>query len=233
MSNFCIFFLVTSNGKSIKIDKGIYIMKQNIIIGIGGGTASGKTTLADSLSSDFAGKGTVLLRLDDYYRDRSHLSVEERKTINYDTPDAFDIELIVTHLEALKQNKAIECPSYDFSHHCRKPIIRHLSPQPVILLEGIMALAIPEVRNLIDFKIFVDTPADVRLLRRISRDINHRGRTLEEVSTQYLSTVRPMHDLYVEPSKIYADVIIPEGGYNQVALGLLSNYIRQIIAGNE
>jgi uridine kinase len=207
-------------------------VQKPFIIGIGGGTASGKTTLAKNLLRDAGDQATTLLRLDDYYRDRPELDFDARKRLNYDTPEAFDVDLIVKHLKALKSGHTIECPSYNFSTHARRSNTRLVKAQPVILLEGIMALAIAEIRCLIDFKIFVDTPADVRLLRRIKRDINERGRTLENVSEQYLATVRPMHDLYVEPSKIHADIIVPEGGHNPVALDLLISHIRKIIADN-
>ena len=208
-------------------------MEKIIIIGIGGGTASGKTTLAHNLVRDSGLNATTLVKLDDYYRNRSELSFEERKKLNYDTPDAFDVPLVIAHLNALKRGESIACPSYDFANHIRKGTTRKLDPKPVIIIEGIMALAIPEVRAMIDFKIFVDTPADVRLLRRIHRDIHERGRTLEEVAEQYLTTVRPMHDLHVEPSKIYADIIVPEGGYNQVALDLLVGHVQKIIHHHE
>lgn len=207
-------------------------MQKIIIIGIGGGTASGKTTLAQNLIRDTGKNATTLVRLDDYYRDRADMPFEERKKLNYDTPDAFDVDLVVKHLTALQNGDNIDAPLYDFSKHCRKIETQHLIAHPVILIEGIMALAIPRIRDLIDFKIFVDTPADVRLLRRIHRDIHERGRTLEEVAHQYLTTVRPMHDLHVEPSKIYADIIVPEGGYNQVALDLLVGHIQNIIDKN-
>lgn len=207
-------------------------MHKIIIIGIGGGTASGKTTLAQNLARETGKNATTLIRLDDYYRDRCELAFEERRKLNYDTPEAFDVDLVVKHLSLLQQGQSIDAPVYDFANHCRKKETHLVQAQPVILLEGIMALAIPRIRAMIDFKIFVDTPADVRLLRRIHRDIHERGRTLEEVAHQYLTTVRPMHDLHVEPSKIYADIIVPEGGYNQVALDLLVGHVHKIIEKN-
>lgn len=204
-------------------------MKKIVIIGIAGGTASGKSTLADNLSRDSNPKATAIIRLDHYYRDRPDLSFEERKKQNYDCPEAFDIELLLEHLQALKQGEAIECPDYDFTQHRRKITTDHIEPCPVIILEGIMTLAIPSIREMVDFKIYVDTPADVRLLRRIHRDLNERGRTLESVADQYMKTVRPMHDLYVESSKVYADLIVPEGGYNLVALDILVSRVVKMI----
>jgi len=204
-------------------------MRKPVIIGIAGGTASGKSTLADNLSRQSNPEATIVIRLDHYYRDRPELTFEERKKQNYDCPEAFDIELIVKHLRMLREGQAIECPDYDFTQHRRKPTTDHIKPCPVIILEGIMVLAIPVIRAFINFKIFVDTPADVRLLRRIHRDLNERGRTLESVAEQYLKTVRPMHDLHVESSKVYADLIVPEGGYNLVALDLLVSRVLQMI----
>ena len=204
-------------------------MRKPVIIGIAGGTASGKSTLADNLSRQSNPEATIVIRLDHYYRDRPELTFDERKKQNYDCPEAFDIELIVKHLTMLREGKAIECPDYDFTQHRRKETTDHIKPCPVIILEGIMVLAIPSIRKFIDFKIFVDTPADVRLLRRIHRDLNERGRTLESVAEQYLKTVRPMHDLHVESSKVYADLIVPEGGYNLVALDLLVSRVLQMI----
>jgi len=204
-------------------------MKKPVIIGIAGGTASGKSTLADNLSRKSNPAATVVIRLDHYYRDHQELTFEQRTQLNYDCPEAFDIELVIEHLQLLKQGQAIDCPEYDFSKHCRKSETERINACPVIILEGIMALAIPSIRELIDFKIFVDTPADVRLLRRIHRDLNERGRTLESVAEQYLKTVRPMHDLHVESSKVYADLIVPEGGYNLVALDILVSRVIQMI----
>ena len=204
-------------------------MGKIFVIGISGGTASGKSTIADNLSKNATPDATNVMRLDYYYVDHPELPFDKRKTLNYDCPDAFDVELIVQHLKALKSGQSIERPSYDFTNHRRQNETEHVEACPVIIVEGIMALTIPEIRELIDFKIFVDTPPDVRLLRRIYRDMNERGRTLDSIAYQYLNTVRPMHDLYVEPSKVHADIIVPEGGYNLVALDLLVNRIQQMI----
>jgi uridine kinase len=208
-------------------------MAPSIVIGIAGGTASGKTTLAKNLFSESAEFGTVILRLDDYYRDRPDLSYAEREKLNYDHPDSFDVELLVSHLVALKKGKPIEHPVYDFVNHCRsdKTVIVH--PAPVVILEGIMIFAIEKIRKQCDFRIFVDTPADIRLLRRIQRDIEERGRDLNSVIAQYLSTVRPMHDSFVEPSKIYADIIVPEGGYNRNATDILLTKIESLVKTSE
>ncbi|MCH3977020.1 MAG: uridine kinase [Bacilli bacterium] len=207
-------------------------MSKVFVIGIAGGTASGKTTLAENLFTQSECDTTLLLRLDNYYRDFPDMPLEQRQKLNYDTPESFDVPLIVKHLKALKAGKEVEIPSYDFSFHRRKEETVKVKTTPVIIVEGIMVFAIKEIRDLLDFKIFVDTPADVRLLRRIQRDINERGRTLSSVANQYLSTVRPMHDLYVEPSKVYANIIIPEGGYNKEATDLLVARIRQMVEEN-
>jgi uridine kinase len=204
-------------------------MRKPVIIAIAGGTASGKSTLADNLSKKSNPSATAIIRLDHYYRDYPKLTFEERKSLNYDCPEAFDIELVIEHLHMLKEGISIECPNYDFTEHRRKETTQHIKPCPVIILEGIMTLAIPEIRELIDIKIYVDTPADIRLLRRIHRDLNKRGRTLESVAEQYLKTVRPMHDLHVESSKVYADLIVPEGGYNIAALDIIVSHVLQMI----
>ncbi|MDD2398895.1 MAG: uridine kinase [Bacilli bacterium] len=204
-------------------------MEKIFVIGISGGTASGKSTLADNISHNSKPTNIIVLRLDHYYVDHPELPLEKRRLLNYDCPEAFDVDLIVSHINALKSGKAINRPDYDFTYHCRKKALERIEPSPVVIVEGIMTLAIPQIRALIDFKIFVDTPADVRLSRRINRDINERGRTLENVIHQYLTTVRPMHNLYVEPSKVHADIIVPEGGYNLVALDLIVSRVQKMI----
>ncbi|MCX5775816.1 MAG: uridine kinase [Firmicutes bacterium] len=204
-------------------------MAQSIVIGIAGGTASGKSTLAEKLFDKSGEFSTVILKLDDYYLDRPDLPFEERTKLNYDHPNAFDVDLLVSHLIALKTGHTIKKPVYDFVQHRRSDTTVLVHPAPVIILEGIMIFAIEKILNQIDFKIFVDTPADVRLLRRIKRDIEKRGRDLDSVSKQYLSTVRPMHDLFVEPSKVYADIIVPEGGYNKNATDLLLSKIESLV----
>ncbi len=208
-------------------------MAPSIVIGIAGGTASGKTTLAKKLFSESAALGTVILRLDDYYRDRPELSYAEKEKLNYDHPDSFDVDLLVSHLIALKKGKTIEHPVYDFVNHSRSKKTVVVNSAPVIILEGIMIFAIEKIRKQCDFRIFVDTPADIRLLRRIQRDIEERGRALNSVIDQYLTTVRPMHDSFVEPSKIYADIIVPEGGYNRNATDILLTKIEALVKNND
>jgi uridine kinase len=181
--------------------------------------------VAKKLVEQFA-ESVVYLEQDSYYNDQSHLTLEERKKTNYDHPLAFDNDLLIVHLNQLLNYKSIEKPIYDYKLHTRSPETVHLEPKDVIILEGILILDDERLRNLMDIKIFVDTDADVRILRRIERDIQERGRTLESVMDQYLNVVRPMHLQFVEPSKRYADLIIPEGGHNQVAINLLINQIR-------
>jgi uridine kinase len=203
-------------------------MKKPIVIGVAGGTGSGKTTIARKLVEHFA-DSVVLLEQDSYYKDQSHLSMEERMKTNYDHPLAFDYDLLYEHIEKLLRYEPIDKPIYDFALHTRAPETVHLEPKDVIIIEGILILDDEKLRNLMDIKIFVDTDADVRILRRIERDVQERGRTLESVIEQYLNVVRPMHMQFVEPSKRYADIIIPEGGHNQVAINMLINQIRTFL----
>lgn len=196
-----------------------------VIIGVAGGTGSGKTTIAKKLVERFSGS-VVYLEQDSYYKDQSHLSFEERIKTNYDHPLAFDNDLLYQHLLQLKAYQPVQKPVYDYSQHTRAKESIYLEPKDVIILEGILILDEERLRNLMDIKVFVDTDADVRILRRIDRDIKERGRDLESVINQYLTVVRPMHMQFIEPSKRYADIIIPEGGHNQVAINLLVNQIR-------
>jgi uridine kinase len=205
-------------------------MAARIIIGIAGGTASGKTTLADVLVSESGPGHTVILRLDNYYRHLPNLSLNKRATMNYDHPDAFDIELLIQHLSKLKKGLAIKQPRYDFVHHLRDKKTTLTTAAPVIIVEGILTFAIPELLKLLDFKIYVDTPSDIRVLRRVQRDIETRGRSLTNISEQYLKTVRPMHDLFVEPSKTHADIIVPEGAYNPKATDLLLTKVAALVS---
>ena len=178
------------------------------LIGIAGGTASGKTTIASKVFKEVNKFGSVVvIRLDDYYKDMSNLELSERTKINYDHPDSYDSELLIAHLNLLKQGKSIKKPIYDFVVHNRSKEVEIINPANVVIVEGIMIFAIPELKNLFDIKLFVDTPDDIRFIRRLTRDIKHRGRTVESVVEQYLSTVRPMHLLFVEPSKKFADII--------------------------
>jgi uridine kinase len=204
-------------------------MKHRMVIGIAGGTASGKTTLAEVLYRESGHDNSVIVRLDNYYRNRDDLPFEQRALLNYDHPDAFDIPLIINHIQSLKDGNPIAQPTYDYVHHQRAKETIFTKPAPVIILEGILTFAIPEVRELIDFKIFVDTPADIRVLRRVKRDIEERGRTFDSVTEQYQKTVRPMHDLYVEPSKVYADILVPEGAFNTKATDLLLTKVAALV----
>ena len=205
-------------------------MKRPVIIGIAGGSASGKTSVARRLVETFDDTNTVtIIRQDDYYHDQSHMPFQERLKTNYDHPDAFDNELLVSHLKTLLEGKDIEKPIYDFSVHTRKEETVKVEPRDIIILEGILVLSDPEIRNLLDIKIYVDTDADVRIIRRLVRDINERGRTVDSVINQYLTVVRPMHLQFIEPTKRYADLIVPEGGHNKVAIDIISANIKHIL----
>ena len=199
-------------------------MNERILIGIAGGSGSGKTTLAANIVSHF-GDRIALVRHDDYYRSQSDIPLEERIKTNYDHPDAFDTELLTAHLDALKAGMDIDCPVYDYKIHNRSDKTRRVNSASVILLEGILIFENPAILERLDMKIFVDTDADVRIVRRIIRDVEERGRSLDSVVTQYLTTVKPMHEAFVEPSKKKADIIIPEGGKNPVAFGMIIDKI--------
>ncbi len=200
------------------------------IIGIAGGTASGKTTVAKILHERTLPIGSVaMLRMDDYYKDNTKLSLEERRQINFDHPDAYDIDLLMEHLKELKKGHSIEKPIYDFVVSNRMQETETINPGNVIIVEGILLFAIPKLRNLFDIKIYVETPDDIRFIRRLKRDIEKRGRSIESVVNQYLNTVRPMHETFVEPSKKYADLIIPEGGHNEVAMDVILTKVNQLM----
>ena len=198
----------------------------SILIGIAGGSGSGKTTLADKLVECFGSDEVSIIRHDNYYKRHDQLTYEERSKLNYDHPDAFDTDLLCEQLKQLKEWHAIEMPVYDYSQHNRSDQVIVVHPAPVLILEGILIFAEEELCRLMDIKVFVDTDADVRILRRILRDVKARGRSLDSVITQYLTTVKPMHEQFVEPGKRRADVIIPDGGYNMVALEMLIQRVR-------
>jgi uridine kinase len=196
-----------------------------MVIGSAGGTGSGKTTITDRLVEKFGGNVSVVHH-DNYYKAHHNMTYEERCLLNYDHPDSFDTDMMIEHLQLLKQGKSIECPIYDYTIHDRSDQTVTIEPTRVIIVEGILIYADPRVCDQIDVKIFVDTDADVRILRRIQRDVQERGRSLESVINQYLATVKPMHEQFVEPSKRRADVIIPEGGRNLVALEMVVQRVR-------
>lgn len=204
-------------------------MKKPIVIGITGGTGSGKSTIAREIYESFNEKNITMIEQDSYYKDQSNLEPEERVKTNYDHPKAFDNDLLIEHIKSLVAGESIEKPIYDFSIHNRVKETITVEPNQIIIVEGILIFENEKLRDLMDIKIFVDTDADVRIVRRIVRDINERGRTLESVINQYLTMVRPMHLQFTEPSKRYADLIIPEGGGNKVAIDLLVAKIKEII----
>ena len=200
---------------------------ETILIGIAGGTGSGKTTLADKVVQSFGSNEVSILRHDNYYKRHDEMPFEERCKLNYDHPDAFDTDLLCEHIKLLKAGHSIQMPVYDYTIHNRSDKTVEVTTAPVIVLEGILIFAEPELCNLMDIKVFVDTDADVRILRRITRDVKERGRSLDSVITQYLTTVKPMHEQFVEPSKRHADIIIPEGGENVVALDMLIQRVKK------
>lgn len=201
-----------------------------MIMGISGGTGSGKTTVAQKIISAVGRDNVVYLQQDSYYRNLGDMPLDLKHRFNYDHPDAFDTELLINHLEALRAGEAIEQPIYDYPSHSRRSETFHVEPRPVIIVEGILVFVNPQIRGLMDLKIFVDTDPDIRFIRRLDRDVHERGRTLESVITQYTTTVRPMHLQFVEPSKRYADIIIPEGGFNDVGIDLITGKIKSFLA---
>lgn len=201
-----------------------------LILGIAGGSGSGKTTIAKNIADSLPADDVAILEHDAYYRDRSELSFEERCEVNYDHPDSLETELLIEHLRSLRQGQAIDTPIYDFKTHTRSPESRLVKPMPVLIVEGILVFVDPQLRELLDIKIFVDTDSDIRAFRRIRRDLEQRGRSFSSVRDQYYSSVRPMHLEFVEPSKRWADVIIPEGGDNRVAVDLVIVKLAQVLA---
>lgn len=202
------------------------------VIGIAGGSASGKTTVVEKLAEYF-GEEIQVLGHDNYYRAHDDMPFEERGKLNYDCPEAFETDYMVRHMEALKAGQGIDHPTYDFTMHNRSAVTVHMEPRPVIIVEGILVLESEELRRLMDLKVFVDTDAEERLTRRILRDTQERGRSVESVLHQYIETVKPMHERYIEPSKRYADIIIPRGGHNKPALDLLVSYVEKQLESQE
>ena len=196
-------------------------MRPALVIGVAGGTGSGKTTIARKLVDALPRGSALIVEYDAYYRDRSDLSPDQRAALNYDHPDALESELLAEHLRLLRAGEPVDAPIYDFRSHTRRTETRRVAPTPVVVVEGILTLAQPAVREQLDIKIFVDTDADIRVFRRVRRDLEERGRTFASVREQYYRSVRPMHNQFVEPSKRWADLIIPEGGDNHVALEIL------------
>jgi uridine kinase len=200
-----------------------------LVIGVAGGTASGKTTVVQAILDRVGWQRIAHIQHDSYYKDLSHLPMEERRGFNFDHPDALDTSLLIEHLQALRQGQSVQVPEYDFATYSRLPTTRRVDPCAVVIVEGILILEDPALRDLIDLKIYVDTDPDLRLIRRLRRDTSERGRTVESVITQYLATVRPMHLEFVEPSKRYADVIIPLGGQNVAAMELVTARILSLL----
>jgi uridine kinase len=203
--------------------------RKPLVIGIAGGSGSGKTSVTNSIYDVFKEHSVVVIEQDYYYKDQSHLNFEERLETNYDHPLAFDTDLLIHHVETLLDRKLVEKPVYDYSLHTRSEETIIIEPKDVIILEGILVLEDARLRELMDIKLFVDTDADLRIIRRIMRDINERGRTIDSVIEQYMSVVRPMHNQFIEPTKRYADIIIPEGGHNEVAIDLMVTKIKTIL----
>jgi uridine kinase len=206
---------------------------KSLVIGICGGTGSGKTTITDRIIRALSEESVQVLQQDHYYKDLPHLPLDERARQNFDHPDSIDTPLFVEHVRGLREGYPIERPVYDFTKHARKSETMRLGPRPALIVEGILIFESAALRELMDVKIFVDTDADIRFIRRLGRDIRERGRTAESVIQQYLSTVRPMHMEFVEPSKRYADVIIPEGGHNEVGIDLVIQKIRSLVRVTE
>jgi uridine kinase len=205
-------------------------MKPYILIGIAGGSGSGKTLVAKRIFDDLGSEKVIIIQQDSYYRELSHLSLEERQKQNYDHPDAFDHKLLIEQLKKLLSGKYIDQPIYDYSIHSRRKETRRIGEHIIIVLEGILILHDPQLRSLMDIKVYVDTDDDIRLIRRIRRDVNERGRSLNSILDQYENSVRPMHLQFTEPTKRYADIIFPEGGYNLVAIDLLKTKIQALLS---
>lgn len=203
-----------------------------IVVGVAGGSGSGKTTVVRAIMRHLGGGAATLIHHDSYYRDTSHLTPEARLAINYDHPDSLETELLVAHLEELRAGRGVAVPMYDFAAHRRLPDRQHVQPCKVVIVDGLLILWDPALRALMDIKVYVDTDSDLRFIRRLERDIRERGRSTESVIEQYVRTVRPMHLEFVEPSKRYADMIVPEGGHNAVAVDMLVTKMRAILGSS-
>lgn len=205
-------------------------MHHPVLVGVAGGSGSGKTTVARALAASFRAEQVQIVLMDSYYRDRAGVPFEERTRVNYDHPDAFDEPLLVEQVRTLKAGEGVDQPVYDFTRHERSQERVRVEPSRVIIVEGILVLAVETLRPLLDLKLFVDTPADLRFLRRLRRDVAERGRTIDSVIEQYLATVRPMHDAFIEPSRRHADLIIPEGGHNEMAVDLIRGWMDGLVS---
>nr|WP_235887851.1 uridine kinase [Neobacillus paridis] len=204
-------------------------MRKPVVIGVSGGSGSGKTSVTKAIYESFKDHSILVIEQDYYYKDQSHLPFEERLKTNYDHPLAFDNDLLIAHIKKLLRYEPIEKPVYDYALHTRSNQVIHVEPKEVIIIEGILVLEDERLRNLMDIKLFVDTDADIRIIRRLTRDIKERGRSFDSVIDQYTNVVRPMHNQFVEPTKRYADIIIPEGGQNHVAIDLMVTKIQTIL----
>ncbi|MBT2677394.1 uridine kinase [Bacillus sp. ISL-35] len=203
--------------------------RKPVVIGVAGGSGSGKTSVTKAIYDSFKSQSILMIEQDYYYKDQSHLPMEERLKTNYDHPLAFDNDLLIEHIQKLLQHEAVEKPVYDYAIHTRSNEVIHVEPKDVIILEGILILEDERLRDLMDIKLYVDTDADLRIIRRLLRDIKERGRSMDSVIEQYVNVVRPMHNQFIEPTKRYADVIIPEGGHNHVAIDLMVTKIQTIL----
>jgi len=210
-------------------DKNKRDINKRLLIGIAGGSGSGKTLVAQNLLKDMRSQKVAFVQQDSYYKDRSYLTPKERENINFDHPDAVDSDLLIQQMRQLLRGQTILQPIYDFKQHIRQKETKPVGPCSIIILEGILILYYPELRELMDIKVFVDTDSDIRFIRRLNRDIQERGRTMESVIKQYEETVRPMHQEFVEPTKQFADIIIPEGGYNLVAIDILKSKLKVLL----
>lgn len=224
-------FLNRASSRSA-LERGYNLRMKNcscLTIGIAGGTGSGKTTVAQTILGDVSDGSVAYIAHDAYYKNLGDLPAAQREELNFDHPDSLDTPLLISHLRELQAGRPVDMPVYDFTRHTRRTERQHVTPRPILLVEGILIFADPDLRELFDIKIFVDTDPDLRFIRRLQRDIAERGRTIELVIRQYLTTVRPMHLEFVEPSKRYADLIIPEGGFNRVALDMVVARVQESI----